>query len=124
MTSHPRSIPVVLSVFVLLLAGCAGTTPKPTSDLDAANAAITEAESAGARDTDPVLLNGARDKVNDARRLIDQEQYAQARRTLERATADARLAKARANTVKARQAVEELNETIEMLRERLQEDQA
>lgn len=124
MTSHPLSMLGVLPALAVLLVGCAATEPKPDSSLDAASAAITEAESAGAREAAPVLLNQARGKVDDARRLIDQEEYASARRLLERATADARLAKARAHTAQARQAVEEINETIEMLRQRMQEDQA
>jgi hypothetical protein len=110
---------------LLLLAGCASSAePRPDRSLDVARAAITEAESAGARETAPVLLNRARNKIDGARRLMSEEEYGQARRLLERATADARLAKARANTAQAQAAVDELNETIRMLRERMLEDES
>ena len=109
---------------VVLLAGCAASEPRPDSALETARAAMTEAESAGARDTAPVLLNQARNKIDGARRLMSEERYAEARRLLEKATADARLAKARAMTAQSQQAVDELNETIEMLRQRMLEEQS
>lgn len=123
-TPHSLSTIGCLSVLALSLVGCATAEPRPESSLNLARAAITEAESSGGRQVAPVLLNQARDKVEAARQHIDQEEYPAARMLLEQATADARLAEARADTAKARQAVTELNETIEMLRQRLQEGQS
>lgn len=123
--THPLP-PVVGCVLTtaLLLSGCATSEPRPTQTLAMARAAVTEAESAGARDTAPVLLDQARTKVDRARTLMDQDNNGDARRLLEQATADARLAKARAGTAQVQQAVDELNETIRMLRERMLEEQS
>lgn len=119
----PPAIGLAL-IGTLLLGGCASTEPRPNQSLNVTRAAITEAESAGAREAAPVLLNRARTRIDDARGLIDAEEYAEARRELEKATADARLAKARAQTAQAQRAVDELNETIDMLRERMLEEQS
>jgi len=108
----------------LILAGCASDAPRPDDQLAATNAAITQAESAGARDTAPRLLRHAREKLEDARRLIDEEHYAEARRVLERATADARLAGEQARTAEAHQAVDKLNKAIQELRDRMTREQS
>lgn len=107
----------------LILTGCASNRPLPDSQLDTAEAAITEAEAAGARATAPKLVNRADGKVNEARRLIEQEEYARAERLLEQATADARLAGEQARTAKAKQAVRELEEAIHRLENRMMKEQ-
>lgn len=114
----PFTVGLVL-IAPLLFVGCAASEPRPDRGLDIARAAILEAETAGARDIAPILLDRARSKLDRARALITREEYAPARRALEQATADARLAKARANTAQIRDTVDELNETIEMLRQRV-----
>ena len=123
MSEHVLPAMAALAAAVIL-AGCAGTATRPDAEMDAAQAAITQAESAGARASSPTLLKDARDRVEEARVLIDQEEYAPAQRLLEQPTADARLAQEQARTAEAEQAVQELNETIEMLRDRMMEDQA
>lgn len=109
---------------VLLLGGCATTAPKPSEQMKTAHAAVSEAESAGAREVAPKLLQDARNRIESARRLMEKEQYAEARRMLEKAAADARLAKARADTADVEQAAQQINETIEMLRSRMMEEQS
>lgn len=124
MIRHAAPIGCAAVMAALLLGGCAGNEPRPDHRLDTARAAITEAESSGAREVAPVLLNQARNKIDAARRHMSREEYAEARRLLEESTADARLAKARAATAQAQQAVDELNETIRMLRERMLEERS
>lgn len=117
-----QPLPAAALVSALILAGCAGTPPRPDAEMNAAEAAITQAESAGARDTAPKLLKQANDKVEEARALIDEEEYVPAQRLLEQATSDARLAGAQARTAQAERAVKELNETIEMLQNQIMEE--
>ncbi len=105
-----------------LLAACAtSTAPRPDEQLSDAEAAISEAGAANARDADPMGLNDARDKLEDARELIGEGEYGAARRLLDEATVDAELAAARAETTQAQESVDEVEETMESLRRQLQE---
>lgn len=113
---------LVLSLSALMTA-CAGPGPRPTSELQAAETSIQQAESADARDNEPVLLNQARNQVADAKELIDSQKYRDAKTMLEKASVDAQLAAARSNTAQAKEAVDEINKNIESLRERLNAEQ-
>ncbi|MBU2952997.1 DUF4398 domain-containing protein [Marinobacter sp. F3R08] len=106
-----------------LLVACAGPGPKPDSELQSAESSIKQAEASDARRFQPVLLNQAMNKVADARVLINQEQYKDARHMLQQAEVDAQLAGARAETEKARRAVAEINNNIENLRQQLNSSQ-
>lgn len=123
----PCSFPgnrVAVAAVVLLLGGCATTAPKPSEQMKTAQAAVSEAESAGAREVEPKLLQDARNRIESARGLMEKEEYTEARRMLEKAAADARLAKARTDTADVQQAAQQINETIEMLRSRMMEEQS
>lgn len=108
---------------IIGLAACAGPGPRPDSQLQTAKSSIQQAESTNARKYEPVMLNQARNKVADARDLMDKEQYPQARRLLEQAAVDAQLASARSETEKARSAVDEINRNIKSLQAKLQNSQ-
>lgn len=87
--------------------------------MQSAQDAIQRAEANDAREYEPVLLNQARNKVADAELLIEDREYREARRMLEKAAADARLAAARSDTAKTRNAAEELNQSIDALRQQI-----
>jgi|TARA_R100000687_G_C6436541_1_gene158389 uncharacterized protein DUF4398 len=106
-----------------LLAACAGPGPKPDSELQSAESSIKQAEASDARRFQPVLLNEAMNKVADARALIDEEEYTEARRLLEQAEVDAQLAGASSETEKAQRAVAEINNNIENLHQQLNSNQ-
>lgn len=107
---------VVLSL-AAMLAACASAGPPPTTALNTAEAAIRQAETADAREFEPVMLNRAQNKVRDARRLIEQERHEEARRLLDEASVDAELAAALAEAEKAERALHELNESIDATRQ-------
>ncbi|MDF0751987.1 DUF4398 domain-containing protein [Marinobacter sp. 71-i] len=112
----------VISIAVLA-GGCASSVERPDGKLQSAESAVEKAVSSGAREFEPVLLNEAQNRIADARELIEQEQYLEARRQLEKASVDAQLAGARADTAKAKQAVEEINNSIESLRQQVDQRQ-
>ena len=64
----------------------------------------------------PVELRLAREELDGARLALDAREYERARRLAEQASADARLAEARAVTESTRQAARELRLSIEILR--------
>jgi len=101
---------------VLVLGACASKGIMPVTDLANARASITQAESAGATQKAPVELLAAREKLGRAEAAARAEQFVQARRFAEAATADAELAERKARAAKARDAAVELaraNATLE-----------
>lgn len=116
----PQRVLILLTLlFLCALVIACSHADRPDSALSAAEAAITEAESAGARLADPVLLNQAQTKLRTARDQIEKEQYEEAERTLNEARVEAQLARARAETKDARRAVDEMETSINLLREQM-----
>lgn len=117
----PQRVLILLTLLFLcaLVIACSHADRRPDNALSAAEAAITEAESAGARLADPVLLNQAQTKLRTARDQIEKEQYEEAERTLNEARVEAQLARARAETKDARRAVDEMETSINLLREQM-----
>lgn len=114
-----RVLPLLLSG--LLLAGCASDPgPKPEDEMAAASTAIDSADSAGGRDAEPAMLTAARDKLASAETLIEEQRYPEARRLLEQAEVDARLAEARAKTQKVRDELGDVRASIDSLQRNLE----
>ena len=108
-----------LAVSVLLLGACASKPPAPTDALTTARAAVTQAEAADAGRLAPVELLAARDKLAQADAAVRAEQFAQARRLAEQATADGMLAERKARAQRSRQAVAELERSNAALQKEL-----
>lgn len=108
-----------IGALMLLIGGCASTGERPDADLQAATSAVQQAVAKDAQKFEPALLNEAQNKVADAKELIKQEKFIQARRLLEQALVDAQLAGARSETAKAKQAVRKINRNIITLRRQI-----
>lgn len=102
-----------------LLAGCATGPVAPTAELGAANAAITDAQRAGATEHATTALQLAQDKLTRARMAADREDYEAARRLAVEAETDARLALATAQSMQAQRAADEVRQSIATLRQEL-----
>jgi len=100
----------------LLLGACATVEPLPAAEIAAAQAAITQAESAGAQRAAPVELLAAREKLEKADVAVREERFGDARRLAEAAEADALLADRKARAAKAQSAADELVRSNELLR--------
>lgn len=100
----------------LLLGACATVEPMPATEIAAAKAAITQAESAGAQRAAPVELLAAREKLDKADAAVREERFGDARRLAEAAEADALLADRRTRAAKAQSAADELVRSNELLR--------
>lgn len=103
-----------LGLSAAVLAGCAGNPP--TEQFAVANAVITSAESAGAQQYANTELQMARDKLQRAQMLLDDEQYDEARRLAEQAQWDARVAERKAQAAKAEKADADAREAIQDIR--------
>ncbi len=118
--AFPLRTASLLAAAALVVGGCASKGVAPVSQLATSRAAVTEAETAGAREHAPMDLLSAREKLNKAEAATRDEEYDLARRYAEQAEADARLAEARARTAKSQRAVAEVQDSIKTLREELE----
>jgi hypothetical protein len=98
-----------------LFAACAGRRP-PTAKVSTADVAIREAEEVDAAQHAPLELRLAREKLEKARRAMDDEEYDRANRLSQEAFVDAQLAEAKARTATAESQAEEMQKSIEALR--------
>ena len=99
-----------------LTAGCSTVQP-PREKMGAAEMAIQQAEISKAPQYAGAELRMAQDKLEQAKRAMDDERYQDARRLAEQASVDAQLASSRAQSVEAQQVVDDMRETIESLRQ-------
>jgi len=104
---------------MLTISGCANA-PKPTSELVLTEAAIQNAEAAGARKYAPLELRQAREKQAEAQAFMKKGAYDKARRSANEALVNAELAEAAAEAEKSRLAVGESREGLELMESELQ----
>jgi hypothetical protein len=118
--SHPLSARLRAAgaglLAALLFAACAPIETLPAAEIAAAQAAISQAESVGAKSAAPVELLAAREKLEKAAAAVGEERFGDARRLAEAAQADAMLADRKARAAKAQSAAEELVRSNELLR--------
>ncbi|OHB33631.1 MAG: hypothetical protein A2X84_04655 [Desulfuromonadaceae bacterium GWC2_58_13] len=109
----------LITLFMVVLAGCAVQVPAPEKQVTLATQSIAQAESSGAVEFAPVELKSARDKLSQAKLAMDKEENLKAKRLADEAMVDANLAEAKAQSAKSRKVVEELKESIRVLREEM-----
>ena len=105
---RPITSTALVAALALSLGACGSSPKKPGTELAMTDAALQSAEVAGAREYAPIELRTAREKKEMADRKMDQEEYGDARRLTDQATADAELAKAKAEAEKSRLALREV----------------
>lgn len=119
-----RSRVITLLLFGALVTGCASDPgPKPEEEREAAYSAVRSADDAGAMDVEPSIMNIAREKLEAARVLMEEQRYSEARRLLDEATLDARLAESRTRTQEVRNQLGDLQTSIDALRSNLEDQQ-
>ncbi|MBS3756988.1 MAG: DUF4398 domain-containing protein [Desulfobacterales bacterium] len=106
--------------FFLILVGCGGANSDALQrDIARAEMAINEAREADASEYAPLELKLARDNLQNARKAFAGKGYDEARRFVEKALMDAKLAEAKARTEKTKQTAQQLRENIETLEQEL-----
>lgn len=106
--------------FFLILIGCGGANSDALQrDMARAEMAINEAREADATEYAPLELKLARDNLQKARKAFAGKEYDEARRSVEKALMDAKLAEAKARTEKTKQTAQQLRESIETLEQEL-----
>jgi len=102
---------------VVSLSACGSKSPRPISELALADAALQNAEVAGAGEHAPIELRKAFEKKEQADLAMQREEYKNAFHLTNEAEVDAELARATAEAVKARLALEEAEKNINMMRQ-------
>ncbi|MDY6828088.1 MAG: DUF4398 domain-containing protein [Pseudomonadota bacterium] len=105
----------------LFVVGCSSNPP--TQLMAQAEYAVEDASEPGIREAAPAEVALARDKYDNAKRAMKDEEYERAGLLAEQAIADARLAEAKARSERAKQAVAELMDAIESLQAEIERNQ-
>lgn len=120
-TRRTSALPgLIAAACALAITACATVPMPPTAAMDAAAAAIANAEQARAAEYAALELSTARDELAAARTAAQQEHMVLAGRRAEEARAIAELASARADAAKAKVVNDELQASIEVLRQEMQ----
>lgn len=115
MSFHIRTTPILASVVLGLSACASGTLPQ--QQLMQTQSAIASTEELSAEDPDAKLhLKYAREQMDNAQRLMARGEEEEARRMLDRASADANLALALARTEKVRKESDDARAKVDALR--------
>jgi hypothetical protein len=109
----------LVTLFMVVLAGCAIQAPAPEEQVSLAAQSIAQAESSGAVEFAPVEIKSARDKLSQAKIAMDSEENLKAKRLADEAMVDANLAEAKARSAKSQKVVEELKESIRVLQQEM-----
>lgn len=110
---------ICLLLLFLLLAACASAPPAP-SVFASAEAAIEAAERAGAAELSPVELSFARERLELARRAMENKKYDAVYLAIEQSEINSELAIEQSRTVVERRRVNEMRRSNELLLEELQ----
>ncbi len=101
---------------VVGLSACGSKAPRPVSELALTDAALQNAEVAGAGEHAPIELREAYEKKEQADIAVKREQFKKASYLTNEAAVDADLARAKAEAEKSRLALEEARKNIELMR--------
>jgi hypothetical protein len=106
------------SLLVLGAAACASVSP-PTAEISAAETAIRQAESLGAGETAPLPMRIAREKLDEARAIVqkgEKDHMRRAKRLAEDAAVEGRLAEETARTAARIKTRNEAQQTMDAMR--------
>lgn len=116
---HKKTSSILIGPALLVLglnfAGCSTVAP-PKDSIAAAELAVKEASKSKAPEYSPLELRMATDKLDSAKRAMENKKYVDARRLAEEALVDAQTAEAKAASESARRAASDLRQNLETLR--------
>lgn len=112
-----------MAICLVVMMGACASSKVPAPNTSSVESDIRQAEQAGAQEYAPLELRNARKKVDQAKALVEAEEYKKAARLVEEASVDAELATVTARSKKAQEAVSQLRDTIETLREEIKRKQ-
>lgn len=111
-----QSAGFILVISALLLGGCGSAPPIPTEKIASVETAISGAKDKEAHTYATMELMQAEQKLQEARKLIGEEEMDKASMKLDEALNDAKLAEAKADAARASKQADEMRDTVETLR--------
>jgi len=117
-----HGLPAAMAIIgIALVAGCGTTSEMATGKITAADKAVSVASEERNTATDaPAALKMAQDKLASAKAAQINQDYAEAARLADEASADADYARARATTAHTQRMVREVQDNISMLRKEIE----
>lgn len=113
---HSKLVKTGFAALLVASVAACGSAPKPKAELALSQAALENAEQAGAREHAPVALRQARDKFEKARVAYSKDRMSASKQLAEQALVDAELARATAEAQKSQVALQELRDGIDLMR--------
>jgi septal ring factor EnvC (AmiA/AmiB activator) len=111
--------PITMAMGLVVLYGCA-SVPAPVQELEVATAALASARAEGAPEHAADQWQRADDKLATARQMLERKQHRAARRALQQATVDAKLAQAQARMRQRDDEQRALQEELSQLQKRIE----
>lgn len=106
---------LLLLVFVAGFGVACTSVQPPTSEFSSAQTSVEQAKSLGAAEYAPLELNNAEENLEQAEKAMEDENYDDANRYIERARADAEVAIVKTNSGKSQKAAGEVRESLDAL---------
>lgn len=104
----------------VILGGCTDLKSPATANVAVADAALTDALSAGGGEYAPVEIRSAREKLSQAQSALKDRDYRKADTLAKQALVDAKLAQSKANSAKAQATAKELQNDIQVLQKQIE----
>ena len=108
----------IIAFCAIGLAACAHVQP-PDTLVTQAEESIQHAHSLGADDAAPLALREANQNLEKAKQAMNDQNYEQAQRFLEKSMVNSELAVARTNAQKSQQAAEQIEQNLDALRKQI-----
>lgn len=108
----------VIAFCAISLAACAHVEP-PDTLVTQAQESIEHAHSLGAEEAAPLALREANQNLDKAKQAIDNQEYEQAHRFLEKSMVNSELAVARTNAQRSQKAAEQIEQNLDALRKQI-----
>ena len=118
-----RATSITAVLIAIISSGCASQNVAYVESIAGAESAIREAESSTATIHAPLDLKLAEDKLSAANAAVKKEEFTEAKRLADEATADAKLAEAKSLSEKAKKRAQEMRDSIEALRQEIERKQ-
>ena len=107
----------VALILVCAMTACTSNAKRPDTLAIQARESVKKAESVGAEEKAPLALRDASQYLSEAEQAMEEEEYREAQRLLEKSMINSELAIARSNASSAKKAAEEIEKNLETLQD-------
>lgn len=110
---------IVFTTAFVILGACSSNGDKPGMALNAAESQMELVEQMDAAQYAPMEFKSAKMHIDSAKKAVDDEEYKEAKRLIEKAEIDIRLAAAKTKAVKASESAEKIRDNLNVLEQNI-----